>query len=150
MGEPTYRDPAMRRYLPLLLLGLWSCGGSGKDDTSNPNEPPPPPDPGPADVVIVDAQAGTGFGQIVVHLRNDGGVGTYKLHFYGLPTSPNGPNRDYGQTEPIAVDTSYEESLRYQVRNFPDDPPVSYILAFTRDEGSAIYSETDSLQYFHQ
>jgi hypothetical protein len=82
-----------------------------------------------------------------VHLHNDGGPGVYKLEFYGLPTSPNGPETFFGTTEPVEVDTAYDESVTYTVRSSNDGPPVDHILAFTRDQGSAQYRQTDRFDF---
>jgi hypothetical protein len=122
-----------------LLLSI-ACGG-GSDSTTDPPVTPPPTDPGPASVEVIGVSQGNGL--VTVHLHNTGGPGVFKIEFYGLPTSPNGPETFFGATEPVEVDTAYDESPSYQVRDSPEDPPVTYLLVFTRDQGSATYRQTD-------
>lgn len=132
----------MKPWYVLLVVGvIGACGGDGNPDAGP--QGPFEPVPEPATVIIIDAELGSAFGSVTVHLANSGESGVFKLEFYGLPTSPNGPNTFFGSTEPVEVDADYDESPTYTVRTSPDEPPLEYILAFTRDHGSATYRQTD-------
>lgn len=124
----------------VLIVSLAGCGGSGKTTDPNPPPPPPPP-PAPANVKVVSTAPGNGC--VVVHLHNDGGPGAFKISFYGLPTTPNGSDTFFGTTEGVEVAAGYDESPCYTVQTSPTDPPLSYLLVFSRDQGSAKYRQTD-------
>lgn len=123
--------------LALALIAAAACGGDSKTD---PN-PPPPVDPGPSSVKILAFQE-TSNGLATLHLHNDGGPGAFRLEFWALPRSSAGGDTFLAATEAVEVGTGYDESPSYQVRTF-FDPPVKYVLAFTRNEGSAVYQQTD-------
>jgi hypothetical protein len=100
-----------------------------------------------ASVVVVDGAVDrpNPFQQnLTLHLRNDGGPGVYKVEVWGLPTSPNGPETFMGETEPVEVGADYEETLTYDVGT---SSFVSYVLVFTRDEGTAQYRQTDRFDF---
>jgi hypothetical protein len=131
-----------KRVTPgLLLLAALACGGdsSGPGDTSA--------DSGPAQVIVAEGTASSSdiYRQsMTLHLRNEGGPGVYKLEVWGLPTSPNGAETSMGETEPVEVTASYDETLSYSLGS---NTFVTHVLVFTRDNGSAQYRQTDRFDF---
>lgn len=134
-------------YVVPLLAG---CGGSASDantPTDPPTQQPPPEAPPPVGDAAVVADSASGSGPVTTYLRNTGGPGTYAIEFYGLPTSPNGPDTYFGRTEPVDVPTGYKEKVTWQVATDLSDPPVTYLLIFTRNQGSATYRQTSRCEF---
>lgn len=129
----------------VVLLGLGACSS---DTTAPPGGgSTPPPDPGPANVVVADA-ATAHPNQFVLtvtlHLRNDGGPGVYKVQLFGLPTTPNGADTFFGESDPVEVNAAYDESVTYTIEteNF-----AKAALVFTRDTNTAVYRQTAELDF---
>ena len=102
--------------------------------------------PTPAEVVVVDGSHETGFQMetITLHLRNDGGPGVYRIEFWGLPTSPNGPETFMGESEPVEVDEDYDETVTFEIET---NTFATHVLIFTRDANSAVYRDTDRFDF---
>jgi hypothetical protein len=140
----------VRLATPVTLALLASCGGGGSD-VKAPSDPTPPSSPPPvgadAHITVVGAAPASSFGSITVHLQNTGGPGTFKLEFYGLPTSPNGADTLFVATQPVDVAAGYDDSVTYVVRTSTSDPPVAYVLVYSRTQGSDVYADTDRFDF---
>lgn len=107
---------------------------------------------GPSAVVISAAQRGNvNFGSEIINVsvRNTGARGVYKLEFWGLRTSPSGPDRLFATSEPIEVGPTYSETLSYNVPSGTTGTTgrVAWIIAYTRDVGSATYRQTSRFDF---
>lgn len=135
----------MRRIvlIPLLFaLALPSCGGD------EPAAPDPAPKLGPASVVVRSATLSVGaiyHETVTATLENTGGPGTFRLEAWGLPTSPNGPDTLYCESEPYDVPADWSEAASWECEtgSTGDNPRIKWLILLTRDEGSVQYRETD-------
>ena len=137
-----------RQFFAGAAAILFACGGGDSSPTdSNPSPQNPPPPVGDASVVIVDATAqhtNPLVLKVTLHLRNEGGPGVYKVQLYGLPTVPNGEDTFFGESEPVEVDETYEETLTYTIET---ENVAKYAVVYTRNSGSAQYSQTDRFDF---
>lgn len=114
----------------LLILVLTACGGG-----EGVLDPPPTED---AKVILLEATVGqNGTNDAVyVHLRNDGGAGTFYLEFWGEPSgSPSNPHPAQQRitgTPDVTINSAYNEIIVHQV-----PPVISSVKVFTRALGSA-------------
>jgi len=107
----------------------------------------PPPEADVATVVVVSGDVTQGSGQQIVtlHLRNDGPAGTYRLQFWGKPTSEGGPDTSLGDSEPIQVGADYDAEVSYNLSPAPD---ASFVIVFTRDDATSTkYLPTDRFDF---
>ena len=129
----------------VALLAGCGGGGSGPDNTDGGGNQPPP-GPGVAGVVVVDGDVTQGSGQqtAMLHLRNDGGAGSYRLQFWGKPTTAGGPDTFLGATDPIEVTADYDAQVSYRISPAPD---ASFVVVFTRDASNNKFLETDRFDF---
>ena len=133
-----------------LVAVLAACGGdnSGPSDTDGGgggNGPPPEADV--ATVVVVDGDLAQGSGQQTVrlHLRNDGPAGTYRLQFWGKPTTEGGPDTSLGDTEPVDVGADFDAEVSFNLSPAPD---ASFVVVFTRDDATSTkFLQTDRFDF---
>lgn len=125
----------------LALVGvLAGCGGdsSGPGDTGGDGggNNGPPPEADVATVVVVDGSLAHGTNQqtVTLHLRNDGPAGTYRVQFWGEPTTEGGPDTFLGDTEPLEVGADYDATVSYNLSPAPD---ATIVIVFTRDDATS-------------
>jgi hypothetical protein len=132
-----------------LLAG---CGGdsSGPDNTGGGggggNEPPPA-EADVATVVVVDGDLTQSSDQqtVSLHLRNDGPAGTYRLQFWGKPTTEGGPDTFLGDTDPLEVSADYDAQVSYELAPEPD---ATIVIVFTRDDATSTkFLQTDRFDF---
>jgi hypothetical protein len=138
--------PTIARVALVALLA--ACGGdsNGPDNTDGGGNGPPP-EQDVATVVVVDGDLAQGSGQqtITLHLRNDGPAGTYRLQFWGKPTTEGGPDTFLGDTEPLEAGADYDAEVRY---NLSPAPGATFVIVFTRDDATSTkYLQTDRFDF---
>ena len=134
----------VRIALVALLAGCGSDGSGPEDNDGGGNEPPPNPAlPG---VVVVDGGVTQGSSEqtATLHVRNDGGAGSYRLQFWGKPTTAGGPEISLGDTDPIEVTADYDAEVSYRLDPEPD---ASFVVVFTRDASNNKFLETDRFDF---
>jgi hypothetical protein len=117
----------------LMALALGGCSSDTTDPGNN----------GPANIAVVSAQVtqSNDVQEVVsVHLTNSGGPGAFKLEFWGIPHSPNGPDSFYGETEAVEVAAGYDETVSYTVSG--SNVLVGWLYVDMRDQGSAAYRQS--------
>ena len=130
-----------------LVTLLAACGGdgSGPDGTDGGGNQPPPGSGGPG-VVVVDGALVHGSGQqtVTLHVRNDGSAGSYRLQFWGKPTTTGGPDTFLGDTHPIQVTADYDAEVSYSL---DPAPTATFVVVFTRDASNNKFLETDRFTF---
>ncbi len=109
-----------------LALFLASCAGE--------NPALPPADTEPARVKIVEVGRIIHLPDLVlvpVALQNEGGPGFYKVRFYGAQSQANAPADWEIESELVAVDRGYQETVRFHLRGTGASPLVG-ISVFSR------------------
>ena len=121
-----------RAVTALLLRLLLACGGSSADSSTAPTSR------GPANVVVSNPSKTVvnGVTRLQLHMKNEGGDGSYYLHFWGYPTAPNGPINDRGTTEAVVVTYPYEEDVAYV------GTLVDWIVVYNRGTNTAVWART--------
>jgi len=130
-----------------LIALLAACGGdSSAPDGTDGGGNQPPPDSGAAGVVVVDGELVHGSGQqtVMLHVRNDGSAGSYRLQFWGKPTTTGGPDTFLGDTEPIQVTADYDTEVSYRL---DPEPTATFVVVFTRDANNNKFLETDRFTF---
>ena len=61
------------------------------------------------------------------------------MQLWGYPTSPNGVDESFGETEPVEVTADYDETMTSHITT---EDFVKYVVVFTRNAGSAVYRQT--------
>jgi hypothetical protein len=141
---------AYRMARVALVALLAACGGdsSGPSDTGGDgggNGPPAEADV--ATVVVVDGDLAQSSGQqtVTLHLRNDGPAGTYRLQFWGKPTTEGGPDTSLGDTEPVDVGADFDAEVSFNLSPAPD---ASFVVVFTRDDATSTkFLQTDRFDF---
>jgi hypothetical protein len=136
---------AIARGALLALLAGCGSGGSGPDGTDGGgNEPPPEPAiPG---VVVVDGSlnAGSAHQVVTLHVRNDGSAGSYRLQFWGKPTTAGGTDSFLGDTDPLEVSADYDAEVSYTL---DPEPQATFVVVFTRDATNNKFLQTDRFDF---
>lgn len=133
------------RVRAVSVLVLLACGGGSEPNDDGGNEPPPPPADASVVVVAGSVENPSEFQQFVaLRLRNDGGPGVFKIEVWGYATSPGAGDTFMGESEPVEVEEDYEETVRYEVGTFTYP---KYVFVFTRNQGSATYSQTSRFDF---
>ena len=138
-----------RRIVRLALLALIAgCGGdnSGPSDTDGGgNGPPPEADVATVVVVTGDLAQSSQQQTVTLHLRNDGPAGTYRLQFWGKPTTEGGPDTFLGDTDPLEVGADYDAEVSYNLSPAPD---ATFVIVFTRDDATSTkFLQTDRFDF---
>ncbi len=131
--------------LVALLTGCGGDSGGPSDTDGGGNGPPPEADV--ATVVVVDGDLTQGSEQqkVTLHLRNDGPTGTYRLQFWGKPTTDGGPDTFLGDTEPLQVGADYDAQVSYNLSPAPD---ATFVIVFTRDDATSTkFLQTDRFDF---
>jgi hypothetical protein len=131
-----------------LVALLAACGGdssNGPDGTDGGGNQPPPGTDG-AGVVVVDGELVHGSGQqtVTLHVRNDGSAGSYRLQFWGKPTTTGGPETSLGDTDPIQVTADYDAEVSYEL---DPEPAATFVVVFTREASNNKFLETDRFTF---
>lgn len=137
------RRPGLAALVALALTAACS------DGSTEPEKATPDPPASPATVAIVTAEkTATGFDweEIAVSFENTGGPGVFIMEVWGIPTSPNGPEIDYGQTEPFTVGSGWTGDGEWRIE-VGSPGRVRRLVVLTRDEGSLSYRETDRFSF---
>jgi hypothetical protein len=124
---------------------LAACGESSGPDGNDGggNGTPEPTVPG---VVVVDGNLAQGSGEqtVTLHVRNDGGAGSYRLQFWGKPTSAGGPDTFLGDTDPVEVTADYDTEVSY---GLDPEPAAAFVVVFTRDATNNKFLQTDRFDF---
>jgi len=126
---------------------LAACGGDGSGPNgTNGGSNEPPPEPTVPGVVVVDGSLSRGSGQqsVTLHLRNDGSAGSYRLQFWGKPTTAGGPDSFLGDTDPVEVTADYDAEVSY---GLDPEPQATFVVVFTRDATNNKFLETDRFDF---
>jgi len=86
--------------------------------------------------VVVDGDLTQGSGQqtVTLHLRNDGPAGTYRLQFWGKPTTEGGPDTFLGDTDPLEVGADYDAQVSQELA---PEPAATFVIVLTRDDATS-------------
>ena len=138
-----------RTIARIALVGLLAaCGGesSGPDGTDDGGGNGGSPEPSVPGVVVVagDLTQGSGHQTATLHVRNDGGAGSYRLQFWGKPTTTGGPDSFLGDTDPVEVSADYDAEVSYQLDPAPD---AAFVVVFTRDATNNKFVVTDRFDF---
>lgn len=136
-----------RLALVALLAGCGGDSGGPTNPDGNGGGNGPPPEADVATVVVVDGAVASSAGQqeVTLHLRNDGPAGTYRLQFWGKPTTEGGPDTFLGDTEPLEAGADYDAEVRYNLSPAPD---ATFVIVFTRDDATSTkYLQTDRFDF---
>jgi hypothetical protein len=139
----------MRHTIAGLTLAvlLAACGSdtSAPDGTGGGGNQPPP-GTGDAGVVVVDGELVHGSGQqtVTLHVHNDGSAGSYRLQFWGKPTTTGGPDSFLGDTQPIQVTAGYDAQVSYRL---DPQPTATFVVVFTRAASNNKFLETDRFTF---
>jgi hypothetical protein len=126
-------------FARLALVALAAgCGGdsTAPDNTGGGGNNGPPPEADVATVVVVDGDLAQGSGQqtVTLHLRNDGPAGSYRLQFWGKPTTEGGPDTFLGDTDPQAVSADYDAEVTHELDPEPD---ATFVIVLSRDDATS-------------
>jgi hypothetical protein len=130
-----------------VLALMVACGGdsSAPDGTDGGGNQPPAGSGGSGVVVVDGAVAHSSGGQTVtLHLRNDGSAGSYRLQFWGKPTTTGGPDTSLGDTDPVDVTADYDATVSYRL---DPEPTATFVVVFTRDASNNKFLETDRFTF---
>jgi hypothetical protein len=137
-----------RTIARIALVGLLAaCGGesSGPDGTDDGGGTGSPEPSVPGVVVVAgDLTQGSGHQTVTLHVRNDGGAGSYRLQFWGKPTTTGGPDTFLGDTDPVEVSADYDAEVSYQLDPTPD---ATFVVVFTRDATNNKFVVTDRFDF---
>jgi hypothetical protein len=119
-----------------LLAGCGADSGGPDNTGGGGGNGPPPEEADVATVVVVDGGLTQGSGQqtVTLHLRNDGPAGSYRLQFWGKPTTQGGPDTFLGDTDPLEVSADYDAQVSYELAAAPE---ATVVLVFTRDDATS-------------
>jgi len=140
----TERTQRTNRIIPRILLAACAGDANGPSGAHGANEPRP--EPTTPRVVVRDGSLVQGSGQqtLTLHVRNDGSAGSYRLQFWGKPTTAGGPDSFLGDTDPVTVAADYEAEVSYQL---DPEPQATFVVVFTRDATNNKFLETDRFDF---
>lgn len=122
-----------------LTLAILAAAGLGCGDSTS-------ADPVPIAVVLLDATKTETdlWVDVTYHVHNNGGPGTYRVQFIGQAHFPATGTVLLGETNPVDVTATYDETL--SVRVMGNRPTLLAVVLLAHDPNSAAERETDRFE----